>query len=195
MFSSKISKDQVLKVAGYDVRSRDKNKKIFYETKTTDEICNDLVGFLFEATLPTSNVKAVEYPEAATKIINLCPDKGAFWDSFESDTTVPDTKIATKTKKSKKELRRYFERSKSLENAVKRTYQTSQDKARAFLKLVKKLALKLGVKVPKDMDPTVGEVDSKKLQFDAPQTTTDLYIVIHKGMMYQDKDDGSRSKR
>lgn len=195
MFSNKISKDQVLKVAGYDVRSRVKNKKIFYETKTTDEICNDLVGFLFEATLSTSDAKPVEYSEAATKIINLCPDKRAFWNSFESDTTVPDKKIATDTKKTKKELRQYFERSKSLENAVKRTYQTSQDKARAFLKLVKKLALKLGVKVPKSMDPTVGEADPKKPQFDAPQTTTDLYIVIHKGMTYPDKDDESRSKR
>lgn len=184
----------MLKVAGYDVRSRVKNKKIFYEAKTATEICNELVGFLFEAGSVPSDSEAVKYCEAAAKIISSCPDKKAFWDEFESDTTLPDSDIATKSLKTKSDFRRYFEtqittRGKSPEEAVKSKFESSKAKAKAFFKLAKKLALKLGVSIPKGIDP-VG--DKGKPEVEAPQVTSDLYIVMHKGMKYPDEDRKSK---
>ena len=197
MFSGKITKDMILKVAGYGSKSKSRTKKIVYEgIKTPAEVCLDLTRLIFEAGVVISNPEALKFVEKSVKIIEACPDKDAFWTKFETDTTIPDADIATKTLKTKRDFRGFFEsriRRKGigeLGKLVRSKFESSKKRAQAFFKLVKAVALKLHVKLPTDVEPK----SEKGISVEKIQDIQDMYIIVRKRMKYVDADEKGRNK-
>lgn len=194
MFSGKITKDMILKVAGYGSKSKSRTNGIVYEgIKTPAEVCLDLTRLLFEAGAVTSDPEALEFVEKSVKIIEACPDKDAFWTEFEANTTIPDADIATKTIKTKSDFRGFFEsgiRRKGigeLGKLVRSKFESSKKRAQAFFKLVKAVALKLHDKPPADIEPKSEKGASvEKIQ--------DMYIIVRKTMKYVDADEKGGKK-
>lgn len=197
MFSGKITKDMILKVTGYGSKSKSRTKKIVYEgIKTPTEVCLELTRLLFEAGAVTSDPEALKFVEKSVKIIEACPDKDAFWIGFETNTTIPDADIATKTLKTKSNFRRFFESGirrkgiSELGKLVRSKFESSKKRAQAFFKLVKAVALKLQVKLPADIDPKFDRGTS----VEKVQDVQDMYIIVRKRMKYVDADEKGGKK-
>lgn len=189
MFSGKITKDMILKVADYGSKSKSTSKRIVYEgIKTPTEICLELTNLLFEARAVTPDPEALNFVEKSTKIIEACPNKDAFWTAFETNTTIPDADIATKTLKTKSDFRGFFEAGikrkgiGELGKLIKSKFGYSKKRAQTFFKLVKSVALKLHVKIPTDTEPK----NDKSVSVENIQNTQDLYIIVRKRMKYVD---------
>ena len=197
MFSGKITKDMILKVAGYGSKSKSRTKKIVYEgIKTPAEVCLELTRLLFEAGAVTSDPEALKFVEKSVKIIEACPDKDAFWTEFETNTTIPDADIATKTLKTKSDFRGFFESGirrkgiSELGKLVRSKFESSKKRAQAFFKLVKAVALKLHVKLPADIDPK----SDRDISVEKIQDVQDMYIIVRKRMKYVDADEKGGKK-
>jgi len=197
MFSGKITKDMILKVANYGAKARRKNREQFDEClKTPDEICSELTKFLFEAGSVASDDEAIKYSKKAAKIIAACPDQDAFWTEFEADTSVPDRDIATGRYRTKSDFKRYFENEihsrgiGSIESSVRKKFETSKLKAKVFFKLVRKIALKLGIKIPADAD----DAQKGRMNIEKTDVIRDMYIIVRKRMKYVDPEEKGAKK-
>lgn len=197
MFSGKITKDMILKVANYASRSRSKIKKIVYEgIKSSNRICSQLLQLLFEAGTTTSDDNALEYIKKIVKIINACQDKDAFWAEFEINTAVSDAELENKSLKTKSDIRDYFEKQirkkglRSLKQIIKSRFEASESRSRALFKLVKAVALKLHVKIPADVD----DIANPKTIIEKPEVIQDMYIIVRKRMKYIDADEKGGKK-
>lgn len=198
MFSGKITKDMVLKVARYGTKRGFKTRQIFYENiKSSSVILNDLTKLLFEKDLPVKD-EALEACKKAAYLIKNCNNQDQFWDDFESDPSVSDDDLKSNSSskfKKKSDFRIFFQDyirtngKDSIEDAIRARFQYSIPRSKAFLKLVTKVAAKFGVKLPADY--------SKKSSIDienAKEQIRDMYIIVRKRMKYVDADEKGGKK-
>ena len=197
MFTATITKDMILKVAGYGVKKGAKVKPIYYETKTNDEIALELTSFLFEDGAVTKKVEAINYCKQAADLIKRCSNQEKFWREFELDSTVPNVKLATKAIKTKGQFKKYFQEQirkyglDKVEIAILSKFDSSIPRALAFLNLVTKTAAKVGV-----TPSTKPNKNNKKPSFEIekPGKVYDMYIVVRKRMKYVDADEKGGKK-
>lgn len=198
MFSGKITKDMVLKVARYGTKRGFKIRQNFYESiKSSCDILDDLTKLLFEKDLSVKD-EALEACKKAAYLIKNCNNQDQFWDEFESDPSVSDDDLKSDSSakfKKKSDFRAFFQDyirtngKDSIEDAIKARFQFSIPRSKAFLKLVTKVAAKFGVKLPVD--------HSKKSSIDienAKEQIRDMYIIVRKRMKYVDADEKGRKK-
>lgn len=197
IFSNKITKDQVLKVAGYDVKSRKKTREIFFESRSSSDVSSEILGFLFESLRDDISSLC----DQTAKLMFKCKDKKKLFDALENDTTYRDREFKTGSLVTKKDVADYFRRVRGNEDdwkdAVKVKYcngirtATSKHKERIqkLHDLIEKLASEVD-KASRDADS-----NSMKPKFDSLGMTTDLYIVVHKGMKYPDDEDEKKSRK
>ena len=197
MFSGKITKDMVLKVARYGTKRGFKTRQIFYENiKSSSEILSDLTKLLFEKAVAKD--EAIEACKKAAYLIKNCNDQAQFWNDFESDQSVSDDDLKSNSSakfKKKSDFRAFFQDyirtngKDSIEDAIRERFQYSIQRSKAFLKLVTKVAAKFGVKLPAD--------HSKKSSIDiesAKEQIRDMYIIVRKRMKYVDADEKGGKK-